>query len=214
MHPQSVVRLSAVAVVLALISGSALLAARADSIAGDQQGVLWESPRLRISRISVAPGEVLPPGGNQVLVYLTADADGRMPVEAVWQDAGADPLRNRGPVRLEAISIELRQPPRGGSFTLPLQTPYGVHVTPLIDNSHVLVSKHRYDPLPCTGPLRAHSDDVVVVYLRSGYVFPWNGFWGTWRVRRGDVDVIPANTYHCPGNAGGDPLELLVIAPR
>ena len=31
------------------------------------------------------------------------------------------------------------------------------------------------------------------------------------RVQRGDVDVVPANTLHAFSNAGGDPLEFLTV---
>jgi hypothetical protein len=58
-----------------------------------------------------------------------------------------------------------------------------------------------------------HPEDVVIVYLRGGYAWPTTDAWGAERVSRGDVDVIPANTFHRPGNAGSDPLELLEIVP-
>ena len=60
-------------------------------------------------QLSVIPGATLLAAGNQVLVYLTADPAGRLPVEAVWQSAGAGAIQNRGPVRLEAIAIELKE---------------------------------------------------------------------------------------------------------
>ena len=107
-------------------------------------------------------------------------------------------------------------PPSTGAATPPeaLDEEYGVEVTTLIDNAQVLVTKHRYDPLTYAGPLHFHRDDVLVVYLRGGYTWPAAAFWGAARVRRGDVDVIPANTLHRLANAGGDPLELLVIVPK
>jgi quercetin dioxygenase-like cupin family protein len=179
--------------------------------------VPWENNRVRLTQLSVEPGATLPAGGNQVLVYLTADPDGKLPAEAVWQPAGAGAVQNRGRVRLEAIAIELKDVPQGAVSGTPVEavdSNYGVDVSPLIDNARVLVTKHRYGPIAYGGPLHFHGQDVLVVYLRGGYTWPVTGFWGASRVRRGDVEVIPANTLHRLGNAGSDPLELLVIVPR
>jgi hypothetical protein len=93
-----------------------------------------------------------------------------MPAEAVWQAAGAGAVQNRGPVRLEALAIELKDA-RGVSTGTPgeaLDAQYGVEVSPLIDNERVLVMKHRYAPTAYGGPLHFHSEDVLVVYLRGG----------------------------------------------
>jgi len=177
----------------------------------------WENSRTRVTHLSVAPSESLPAGSNRVLVYLTADPDGKLPAEAVWLGSDAGTVQNRGRLRLEGISIELKDAPQAGAGTTSpeaLDAEYGVDVTVLIDNPRVLVTKHRYDPLAYAGPLHFHRDDVLVVYLRGGYTWPAAAFWGAARVRRGDVDVIPANTLHRLANAGGDPLELLVVAPK
>lgn len=179
-------------------------------------GVPWENNRFRLSQIAAEPGATLPAGGNQVLVYLTADPNGRMPAEAVWQAAGAGAVQNRGPARLEALAIELKDArgPASGTPGEALDAQYGVNVSTLIDNDRVLVMRERYEPIAYGGPLHFHGEDVLVVYLRGGYVWPLADFWGASRVGRGEVDVIPANTPHRLGNAGGDPLELLVIVPR
>ena len=129
----------------------------------------WENNRFRLTHASVEPGATLSAGGNQVLVYLTADADGRMPAEAVWQPAGAGAMQNRGRARLQAIAIELKEA-RGaasGTFGEALDAQYGVGVSPLIDNDRVLVVKQRYDPIAYGGPLHFHGEDVLVVYLRG-----------------------------------------------
>ena len=68
----------------------------------------FENGRIRVTQISVPAGGVLPAAGNRVLIYLTADADGRMPAEAVWQNADAGSVQNRGPAMLEAIAIEFK----------------------------------------------------------------------------------------------------------
>jgi quercetin dioxygenase-like cupin family protein len=177
----------------------------------------WENNRVRITQLSVVPGATLPAAGNQVLVYLTAGPDGRLPAEAVWQSAGAGAIQNRGPGRLEAIAIELKEVPQrvgGGTPPEAHDAQYGVDVSTVIDNERVLVMKHRYGPIAYGGALHFHPEDVLVVYLRGGYKWPLGGFWGSFRVRRGDVDVVPAHTFHRLNNAGSDPLELLLIVPK
>jgi quercetin dioxygenase-like cupin family protein len=139
-----------------------------------------------------------------------------MPSEAVWQSADAGAVQNRGPVRLDAIAIELKDA-RGSSAGTPpeaLDKQYGVDVSTVIDNPRVLVTRQRYGPTAYGGPLHLHPEDVIVVYLRGGYTWPGADLWGASRVRRGDVDVIPANTLHRLSNAGSDSLELLAIVPR
>jgi mannose-6-phosphate isomerase-like protein (cupin superfamily) len=179
----------------------------------------WENSRLRLTRLAVAPGAAAPAGSDRVLVYLTADPEGRMPAaEAVWQPAGSGDLQNRGHARLEAIAIELKDAPPGTPAGTPpeaLSASDRADVWRLIDNSRVLVTKHRYAPTTYVDPLHFHPQDALVVYLRGGYAFPAAAdWWGSYRVRRGDVDVIPANTFHTMSNPGGDPLEFLMIMPR
>lgn len=184
---------------------------------GDPQGVFWENSRIRLTRLSVEPGAAIPAGGDRILIFFTADPDGKMPAEAVWQAASAGAIQNRGPVRLEAIAIELKDGAPGTAAGMPAEAPdpgEGVSVTPLIDNPRMLVAKHRYAPITFGAPLHFHAEDVFVVYLRGGHSWRLGGLWGSSHVRRGDVDVVPANTFHRLGNAGGDPLELLVIVPR
>jgi hypothetical protein len=186
---------------------------------GAVQQLSWENNRIRLSRISVEPGRTVPAeaGADRVLVYLTAGPDGMMPAEAVWQPAGTGDIQNRGKVRLEAIAIELKTVTPGVAGGTPpeaLAASYGMDVSPLIDNPRVLVTKHRYAPYTFAGPLHFHTEDMLVVYLRGGHTWPAAGGWGAYRVRRGEVDVIPANTFHTLANAGTDPLEFLAIIPR
>ena len=183
----------------------------------DRVGAAWENNRVRLSYVSVEPGQSLPADGNQVLIYLTAGPDGRILPDAIWQAAGGSRVENRGRARLDAIAIELKDAGRGaaaGTAPEALDVQYGVDVTPLVDNDRVLVAKHRYDPTSIGAPPDFHGEDVLVVYLRGGYTWPADGSWGAVRVRRGDVDVLPANTLHQISNAGSDPLELLVVIPR
>ena len=179
----------------------------------------WENNRLRLRRIAVDPGASTRAegGGDRVLIYLTADQDGKMPeAEAVWQPAGSSDLQNRGARALEAIAIDLKSGSSGAGGTPPeaLNTPYQAEVKTLIDNARILVTKHRYAPTTFVDPPHFHPDDMFVVYLQSGYTWPVLGGWGPYRVRRGEVDLVPANSLHMLSNAGSDPLEFLVILPR
>ena len=179
----------------------------------------WENNRLRLRRIAVDPGtSARAESADRVLIYLTANQDGNMPeAEAVWQPAGSADLQNRGARPLEAIAIDLKAGPSGGTSGTPpeaLSTPYRAETKTLIDNARVLVTKHRYAPTTFVDPPHFHPDDMLVVYLQSGYTWPVLGGWGSYRVRRGEVDVVPANSLHTLGNAGSDPLEFLVILPR
>jgi quercetin dioxygenase-like cupin family protein len=179
----------------------------------------WENNRFRLSRISVEPGAALAGSdADRILVYLTAAPDGRIaPAEAIWQPAGAENLENTGRTRVEAIAIELKEvnaePVRG---TPPEALPVArrADVRWVIDNPRVLVTRNRYEPTTAIRPWHFHPEDILVVYLRGGHAWPILSGWGSHRVRRGDVDIIPANTFHTFGNAGGDPLEFLMVVPR
>ena len=180
----------------------------------------WENNRLRLRRIAVDPGaSTRAEGGvDRVLIYLTANQDGNMPdADAVWQPAGSPDLQNRGARKLEALAVDLKAASAAASGGTPpesLHTSYRAEVKTLIDNARVLVTKHRYAPTTFVDPPHFHSDDMLVVYLQGGYTWPVFGGWGAYQVRRGEVDIVPANSLHTLGNAGSDPLEFLVILPR
>jgi quercetin dioxygenase-like cupin family protein len=179
----------------------------------------WENNRVRLSRISVEPGAALAGSdADRILVYLTAAPDGRIaPAEAVWQPAGTGDLENTGRTRVEAIAIELKEvnaEPVRGTPPEALPGPRTADVRWVIDNPRVVVTRNRYKPTTSMSPWHFHSEDMLIVYLRGGYAWPALPGWGSHRVRRGDVDIIPANTFHTFGNAGGDPLEFLMIVPR
>ena len=188
----------------------------------------WENDRMRVRTVSVEPGARLAApqdGADRVLVFLTGDLDGRMPAaEAIWQPAGGTESENRGRVRVDAIVVDLK-PGIGSSAAsgTPVEalSPYASSnersdARLLIDNARVAVMKLRYPPYPLTpDPFHAHPQDALVVYLSGGSTWSPLGAWGYQeRVRRGEVSLIPAQTYHSFGNAGGDNLELLMILPK
>jgi quercetin dioxygenase-like cupin family protein len=188
-----------------------------------QRDAAWESERLRVRTVSVAPGARLaaPEGGaDRVVVFLTAGLDGRMPAaDAIWQPAGAPEGENRGRLRAEAVVVDVKPSPasaEGGTPLEALSAHDGATARVLIDNPRVAVMKMRYRPYPLTLDVpHAHPQDALVVYLSGGHTWlPFSGWGYPTRVRRGEFDVIPARTLHSFGNAGGDNLEFLVILPK
>jgi quercetin dioxygenase-like cupin family protein len=218
----SVVFASVVAAIVTLHDGSvAAQYGYADRSSG--YALPWENSRIRVNRVSAEPAASIPTSADRVLVYLTADANGRMPAEAVWQPSGSTATQNSGRVRLEAIAVDFKDAPAvrmegtppealtaaaSSSYDSPMQ------VSVLVDNPRVMVAKHRYPPHTYNGQLHFHPQDIVLLYLRGGYAPAVDGLWGLYRVRRGDVDIVPANTLHTVSNPGSDPLELLVIVPK
>jgi hypothetical protein len=223
----------------ALLAGSAALfldvtAAAQYAQPTERHPAGWETDRVRVRRVTVPAGtQVNEDGRDSVVIVLTANLDGRMPqAEAIWQPAGPRVLDNRGVAPFEAIAIELKDAPATGGVTPPeaISSSDYVDAWPLIDNARVLVTKLRYAQSMFVDPVHVHPNDTVVVYLNAGYSFKWHeardagyslpgldwftpGGWyaGPLRVMRADVDVVPANTMHSFGNAGGDPLEFLAV---
>jgi mannose-6-phosphate isomerase-like protein (cupin superfamily) len=189
----------------------------------------WETDRYRVRRITIAPGAKgsEAEGPDSVVVILTAGLDGRMPpAEAVWEPGGLRAVDNRGAAQFEAIVIELKDAPPGSGATPPeaIESSGRVEVQRLIDNRRVLVVKLRYEQATYADAPHFHPNDTLAVYQTAGYIWRpgestnaayfWPSIaWSTpaFRVQRGDVDLVPANTLHAFSNAGGDPLEFLVL---
>jgi len=193
---------------------------------------IWENDRVRVQRVTLAPGETLSreSTGGSVIVFLTADLDGHIPAaEAAWRDPGPATLENRGRARFEALIVDLKgSATHAGGMTPPEVARATGTIAPhalagsyeltrraqnLIVNDRVSVTKERYAAAWPVDPLHFHPQDGVVIYLRGGYIGPATWFEGPEHVRRGDVRVIPGNVLHTAGNAGSDPLEFLLIFP-
>jgi quercetin dioxygenase-like cupin family protein len=182
----------------------------------------FENDRLRVRTVSIEPGARLEGGGesDRVLVYLTADLDGRMPTaEAIWQPVRGPVLENRGRLRATAIVIDVKSGPAAATGATPPEVlPYSndVETQRLIDNAHVAVTRVRYRSNAYVAtPWHFHGQDAVIVYLSGGQAWPQaDGRGLSTRVRRGDIDVIPANTLHSVTNAAGDSLEFLIVTPK
>jgi quercetin dioxygenase-like cupin family protein len=187
-----------------------------------QFGSAWESNRIRVRTVSVEPGARLAApqdGADRVLIFLTADLDGRMPAAATWQPAGEPEPVNRGRLRVDAIVVDLKPGTAGAGGGTPLESTAvrdRVDARVLIDNARVAVMKLRYLPYPTSlEQAHDHPQDALVVYLAGGYTWLPDAGWGyPAAVRRGEFSVVPAHTLHSFGNAGGDALEVLLIVPK
>jgi hypothetical protein len=208
--------------------------------------VEMETDDLRVARVVLAPGEHVTadsPAGS-VIVYLTANLDGRMPAaEAVWQAAGPIDMENRGRARFEALVIQFKRtvpasapmaapPPsysnRGMAPSMMAWAGYGygnwvdyayrepVKSQTLVDAGGVNVTKVRQPGSMYLEPASIDSNDRVVVYLRGGYAWPSlpSYSYGATAVHRGDVRVLTASAPYALSNAGSDPSEFIVIARR
>jgi hypothetical protein len=207
--------------------------------------VEWEDDDLRVARVVLPPGERVTaesPAGS-VIVYLTANLDGRMPpAEATWQPAGPIEMENHGRARFEALVIQYKRTiPASTSTTAERSRGAASEMKPsklagsgygygyvdysyrervksetLVDAGGVTVTKVRQ---PASMYLEApgiDSNDRVVVYLRGGYAWPSEPSYSGYAVpvRRGDVRVLAANEPYSLSNPGGDPSEFIVIERR
>jgi quercetin dioxygenase-like cupin family protein len=192
----------------------------------------FEDAWVRVRRLSVGPGETTAvqehPDG--VLVFLTADLEGRIPpAEALWQPEGSRAMENRSKTRFEALLVELKiapsdiPAPLAPELALGEWTDVGAYssydrgdhrVTSLIDNARVTVSRHRLVPLLRTERYHFHPREAVLVYLSGGELSGSTAFHGFRRARRGEFDVLPANTLHALRNMGNDPIEFLIVWPK
>ena len=197
--------------------------------------VVFEGDQVRVLRVSLRPGESRTIQDHQgaVLVSLTATLEGQIPpAEAAWYAAGTTTLDNRATRRFEGLWVGLRAPASGAPVPLPPEvagwarsygrrladSTYGMtptRVRTLVDNDQVLVSLHRLARSGLeTEPPHLHPRDVVVVYLAGGEITGSSAYLGTRHVRRGDVDVLPANLVHAFRNLGNDLIEFVMIAPK
>lgn len=204
----------------ALFLEGAVAAQYAERTIANRTPPAWENDQFRVRRIALAPGaQMVPPDGEDtVLVFLTADLDGRMPpAEAVWLDRGARPVENHGRERFDAIAIGVKGEPASGRAGTPaemINLTDEADVRVLIDSPRAMVLKARYRSNAYATPLHFHPRDLLAVYLAGGYTWLPKAEWGAYRVNRGDVDLVPANTFHLFGNAGSDPLDCLLIFPK
>jgi quercetin dioxygenase-like cupin family protein len=196
--------------------------------AADAARVEFEDAWVRVQSVSVNPGETL--GGQNrsdgVLIYLTADLDGRMPrAEAAWQPASAQAVANRATTRFDALLVELKAPPSGAPPFVPELAPWnashsvyverGDHtVVSLIDNERVTVTRHRMAPLRWTERFHTHPREAVFVYLRGGELTGSSAVDGFHHARRGTFDVLPADFWHALYNGGNDPIEFVAVWPK
>jgi hypothetical protein len=82
-----------------------------------QYSVEFQDDQVRVLRVSLRAGEATPVEAHPdaVLIYLTADLDGRVPdAVATWQPMGTYGLQNHARTSFEALLVELIAPMRTG----------------------------------------------------------------------------------------------------
>ena len=196
----------------------------------------FEDDQVRILRLAVGAGEkgATVEHLDGVLIFLTADLQGRMPgEEAVWQPAGTLALDNLGHGRFEALLVELKTTPSSFGSGLPPEAsttayrepgtsgsgqtgvyPYDTRGVNLLDNSRVTATKQRFGPLARVDLFHFHTRDSIFVYLGRGEVAGATARWDRHRVERGQVDVLAPFTLHVFSNAGSDPIEFISVQPK
>ncbi len=188
--------------------------------APDQPGVMFEDDQIRVLRVKLGPQETVSAGTHpdQVLIYLTADLEGRMPAaEALFEPAGSQSRQNASGMIVEAILVQFKTPPDPDVPFVPefrSGEPDGdVTATSLIDNPIVNVMKCRMMPVVSTEPAHIHPRDTVVVYLTGGQIAGTTAGGSMYGrpAKRGEVDVLPPYAEHSLGNLGNDPIEFLVM---
>jgi hypothetical protein len=200
-----------------------------------QYRVEFEDGQVRVLRVSLRAGEATPVEAHPdaVLIYLTADLDGRAPdAAATWQPMGSYGLQNHARTSFEALLVELIAPASGApasvepeampvaysysswSTEYPFYEPDAHRASTLVENARVAVTWHRLVPLVQTEPYHFHLRDTLLVYLRGGEMSGSTGQLGFHRARRGEFHVLPPNVLHAHGNVGNDPIEFVMISPK
>ena len=182
--------------------------------------VEFEDDQLRVLRVSIGPHERATAADQLtgVLIFLTADLEGRMPsAEVEWQPAGTRALENRTTSRFEAVIIEVKDAPSASPGTPPElapSVPERVQAKRLLENDRLLVGRHRLAAAATGELLHFHPRETVVVYLNGGWTAGTTGRTLPRSVSRGQVDIIPAYTTHSFWNAGSDPIDFIVVFPK
>ena len=182
--------------------------------------VEFEDNQLRVQRVSIGPRERTAAADRLagVMIFLTADLEGRMPsAEVEWQPAGTRTLENRATSRFEAIIVEFKDAPSPGSGTPPElapSVPERVQAKRLLENDTLVVSRHRLAPAATGELIHFHLREAVVVYLNGGRTAGTTGRTLPRSVSRGQVDIVPAYTPHSFWNAGSDSIDFIAVFPK
>ena len=188
--------------------------------------VEFEDEHLRVLRVRLEPGREVTAHNHPdaVVVYFTADLEGRMPrAEAEWLPGGVHEPRNMARTWFEAVLVELKQDAPQGALPPVVDKeadPYGMgtRVTRLIDTAKVTVSKYRLAPMARGAWRPCDLNEAVMVYLRGGYMAeptgrfgPYGGYNYQRKMRRGQLEVLPANKAYRLSSMGYDPIEFVMI---
>lgn len=222
-------------VMVASMLASGNVAVDSGTNSSSQYRVEFEDDQVRVLRVSLRAGEqtAVEDHPDAVLIYLTADLDGRVPdAVATWRPMGTYGLQNRARTSFEALLVELTAPASGAPASIepeampatysfasfspeyPFYEPDAHRANSLVENARVAVTWHRLVPLVQTESDHFHLRDTVFIYLRGGEMNGSTGQLGVHRARRGEFHVLPSHVLHALGNVGNDPIEFVMIAPK
>lgn len=162
--------------------------------------VEYEDQEVRVLRLLLAPHQRTEERQHpdRVVVFLTADWQGRFPTSPVeWQPGGRDAEVNSSSERFEAILVELKGSEAQGLLPAP-RTYLGVAQIQLINNQRVEVRRMVVGP-GATAPnpgCHIHGKAEVFVHLAAASVSGVTGGSQPVRVTRGQVTVVAPGQKH------------------
>lgn len=189
--------------------------------------VLVDNASVRVLKIDYAAGEKSPMHQHpDSIVLLLADAkirftmpDGKseeasMPNEtSQYTPAGTHSPANMGPGRIDGILVEFKAAAPGTS-TVPASRP-GLTTKVLAEGPRAIAFRTTADPTFQEPAGTTHDYDQIVIALDSAQMSlsidgkPAKTTWA-----RGDVQFIGRGTGHESKNAGGKPVDFVIVAIR
>lgn len=189
--------------------------------------VVFENPSVRVLRIGYAPGEksAMHSHPDAIMIPL-GDAKGRFVMPdgksedrdmtnevALYTPAATHNPANVGTTPLDGLLIEFKTP-KPGTATLPSARP-GMAMKVLAEGPRAMAYRTTADPSFSEPAGSEHDYDQIVVALSPAKMSlavdgkPPKASWA-----RGDVQFIGRGVPHESKNAGGKPVDFIIVAIR
>jgi len=186
--------------------------------------VLINNAVVRVLKISVAPGEKTPMHSHPDAILVPLDSgkarftmpdgkteDGELAKEvAAYTPASTHSGINVGTTKVDAILVEFKAK-TAGTATLPTSRP-GMTQTVLADSPRATAWRTTATPAFSEAAGTTHEYDQVVIALGAGDISltvegqPTRTKW-----QRGDVQFIGRGVKHEAKNAGGQPIDFVIV---
>jgi quercetin dioxygenase-like cupin family protein len=209
---------------LAVLCATPAAAQDPAAVAPDSYKVLAENARVRVLRVTMAPGAraathehpahlVVGLQGGTVRTTLPDGTSTEAKIEtdgALLAPAGPHATANPGTTPVTGIIVEMKGAP--GTATLPATRP-GQRATTLAEDARVRVSRVSIDPTFAEPAGTTHDYDQVVITLApSDISLSLEGKTrATWK--RGDVSLIGRGVAH-QSKGGAAPSDVVIVAIR